>query len=172
MFGNGGKLGRRQALPADQKARSVGGAVIPPWPLPETGIAPAERRHPLQFPQLGLLIELAISEGRPDEVLRWYDRCEQARYAAINADIVADAVVKAYPERAAAIWQGLAEARIAQTSPAAYEEAALFLLKLRRVWVAQGKAAEWRGLVEQLRATNKRKRRLVETLDALLREQG
>jgi uncharacterized Zn finger protein len=158
--------------PPQPKARSVGGAVIPPWPLPGTGIPPAERRHPLLFPQVGLLIDLAISEGRPDEVLRWYDRREQARYTSIDADMVADAVVGAYPERAAAIWQGLAEARIAQTSPAAYQEAALFLRKLRRVWAQRGKLVEWRGYVEQLRATNKRKRRLVETLDVLLQERG
>jgi uncharacterized Zn finger protein len=121
---------------------------------------------------VGLLIDLAVSEGRPDEVLRWYDRRELARHASIDADMVADAVVKAYPERAAMIWQGLAEARIAQTSPAAYQEAALFLRKLRRVWAERGRAAEWRGYVEQLRATNKRKRRLVETLDMLLQERG
>jgi uncharacterized Zn finger protein len=163
-----------------REVRSVGGARPPAWPLPETGIPAAGsqdeakplRRYPLQFPQLGLLIELAISEGRPAEVLRWYDRRGAARQAHINDDSVADAIAQAYPERAAAIWQGLAEACIAQTNPAAYEEAALFLRKLRRVWAEHGKAAEWRGYVEQLRATNKRKRRLVETLDALLREQG
>jgi uncharacterized Zn finger protein len=130
------------------------------------------RRHLLPFPQVSLLIELAISEGRPDEVLRWYDRRGTVRFAQINADAVADAVVRAYPERAAAIWQALAEARIAQTSPAAYEEAAGFLRKLQRVQTERGQAAEWRAYVEQLRATNKRKRRLVETLDVLLRERG
>lgn len=152
-----------------QEAVSVGGTSIPAWPFPDTGIPPAERRHPLQFPQLGLLIELAISEGQPAEVLRWYDRRGSARYVQINDDAVADAMVKAYPERAAAIWQELAESRIVQTSPAAYEEAALFLRKLRRVWGEQGKTVEWRPYVEGLRAANKRKRRLVETLDALLR---
>ncbi len=153
-------------------ARSVGSAVIPAWPLPETGIPPTERRYPLQFPQPGLLIELAISKGQPAEVLHWYDRRGTARHAPINDDSVADAVARAYPERAAAIWQALAEARIAQTSPAAYEEAALLMRKLRHVWAERGKAAERRGYIEQLRAANRRKRRLMETLDALLRERG
>lgn len=45
-------------------ARQAGNTAIPAWPLPETGIPPTERRFPLQFPQLRLLIELAISEGR------------------------------------------------------------------------------------------------------------
>ena len=153
-------------------ARSAGGTSIPAWPLPETGIPPTEQRYPLPFPQLGILIELAISEGQPAEVLRWYDQRSPARFAPINADAVADAVAGLYPERAAAIWQQLAEARIAQTKPAAYEEAALFLRKLRRVWTEHGKAAEWQSYVEGLQATNKRKRRLMETLDALLRERG
>ena len=153
-------------------ARSAGGTTIPPWPLPETGIPSTEQRYQLQFPQLGILIDLAISEGQPTEVLHWYDRRGQARYVQINADAVADAVAGSYPERAAAIWQELAEAYIAQTKAAAYEEAALYLRKLRRVWTAHGKAAEWRSYVEGLRTANKRKRRLIETLDALLRERG
>jgi uncharacterized Zn finger protein len=156
--------------PPQRVARSVGGASLPAWPLPDTGIPPAERHHPLQFPQLGLLIELAIGAGRPADVLRWYDRRSAVRYAHLNDDTVADAVAQAYPERAAAIWQQLAEGRIAQTSPAAYEEAALFLRKLRRVWAEHGKAKEWRSYVEGLRAMNRRKRRLMETLDALLHE--
>ncbi|NJO82133.1 MAG: hypothetical protein HC828_04550, partial [Blastochloris sp.] len=115
--------------------------------------------------------ETVFKRGQ-DYERRWYDRRGTTRHAPINDDSVADAVARAYSERTAAIWQSLAEARIAQTSPAAYEEAALFLHKLRRVWVGLGKAAEWRAYVEELRAANRRKRRLMETLDALLRERG
>lgn len=158
-----GELPRREE-------RRVDGTAIPAWPLPGTGLPRAERRYPLQFPQLGLLIELAASAGRPDEVLRWYDRRAAGRLFGINDDMVADAVVQAYPERAAQIWQQLAEARIAQTNPAAYQEAALFLRKLRRVWTRQGQAAAWRAYAVRLRETNRRKRRLVETLDVLLQE--
>jgi uncharacterized Zn finger protein len=158
-----GELPRRQE-------RSINGTAIPAWPLPDTGLPRAERRYPMQFPQLGLLIELAASEGRPDEVLRWYDRRSPSRLSGINDDLVADAVVKAYPERAAAIWQQLAEAHIAQTNPAAYQEAALFLRKLRRVWARQGTEAAWRAYVAELRSANRRKRRLVEILDALAGE--
>lgn len=130
----------------------------------------SERRHPLQFPQLGLLIALAIDEGRPDDVLRWYDQRSPSRPSGINDDMVADAVAQAYPERAATIWQQLAEARIAQTSPATYLEAAVFLRKLRRLRARQGRVPAWCEYVVRLRETNRRKRRLVETLDALLRE--
>jgi uncharacterized Zn finger protein len=153
-----------------REVRVVGGSTIPAWPLPDIGMPRAERRYPLQFPQLGLLIELAASEGRPAEVLRWYDQRSAGRHFHINDDMVADAVVQAYPERAAQIWQQLAEARIAQTNPAAYQEAALFLRKLRRVWARQGKGAAWRDYLAELQAANRRKRRLIETLDALTRE--
>lgn len=157
------------ALPQRQE-RVVGERAIPAWPLPDTGLPHAERRYPLQFPQLGLLIELAASEGRPNEVLRWYDQRSTGRFFGINDDMVADAVVQTHPARAAAIWQQLAEARIAQTNPASYQEAAVFLRKLRRVWTQQGQAAAWSRYVAELRAANRRKRRLIETLDALILE--
>jgi uncharacterized Zn finger protein len=158
-----GELPRREE-------RRVTGMPIPAWPLPETGLPRAERRYPLPFPQLSVLIELAASEGRPDEVLRWYDRRAAGRLSGINDDLVADAVAQAYPDRAAQIWQQLAEAHIAQTNPASYQEAALFLRKLRRVWARQGREAAWRNYLTELRAANRRKRRLVEVLDALARE--
>lgn len=156
----------------ERVARSAGGTNIPPWPLPETGIAATEQRCVLQFPQLRTLIELAISEDRPAEVLRWYDQRSPALYAPVNPDVVAEAVAGSYPERSAAIWQKLAEECIAQTKPAAYEVAAVYLRKLRRVWTEHGQASEWRSYVEALGAANKRKRRLIETLDALLCERG
>jgi uncharacterized Zn finger protein len=120
------------ALP-QRTERSVGQRTIPAWPLPDSGLPQTERRYPLQFPQLGLLIELAAAEGRPDEVLRWYDQRSKGRFFNINDDMVADAVVQTHPARAAAIWQQLAEACIAQTNTASYQEAAVFLRKLRRV---------------------------------------
>jgi len=156
-------------LPRREEPR-INGTAIPAWPLPDTGLPRAERRYPMAFPQLSVLIELAASEGQPDEVLRWYDRRGPGRVSGINDDMVADAVVREYPERAMQIWRQLAEARIAQTNPAAYQEAALFLRKLRRVWARQGQEAAWRAYVAELRSANRRKRRLVEILDALAGE--
>jgi uncharacterized Zn finger protein len=153
-----------------RSAQVVGGRDIPAWPLPKTGLPQLERHYPLQFPQVGLLITLAATEDRPADVLYWYDRRSAGRSFQINDDMVADAVAQAYPERAAGIWKQLAEARIAQTNPAAYQEAAVFLRKLRQVWLRQGKAGNWRTYVNDLRTANRRKRRLIETLDSLLSE--
>jgi uncharacterized Zn finger protein len=80
---------------------------------------------------------------------------------------VAQAVAGAYPERAIAIWKRLAENQIAQTKPRAYEQAGVYLTKLRRILHSQGKGAEWNSYAAGLRSANIRKRRLLEVLDGL-----
>jgi len=143
-------------------------AALPPWPLPDTGLPRRVRTHPIQFPHVPMLIALAISERRPAEVLRWYDAPRTGQLVPISHDQVADAVADTYPERAAQIWQRLAEGCIAQTTPSAYIEAAKYLRKLRRMWAGEAQTAAWHAYVVGLREANRRKRRLVETLDQLL----
>ncbi len=120
---------------------------------------------------LNILIELAADERRPDEGLRWYDQrpAGAGGWSAINPDLVADAVAETHPERAITIWKQLAEAQIAQTNPRAYEVAAAYLRKLGRLLERQKRADEWRRYIAGLREANKRKRRLLEVLDGLIR---
>ena len=151
--------------------RIVGDRRIPPWPLPETGLPrPAAPRWPMQFPLINVLIELAVDERRPDEVLRWYDRRRIGGgiWSPINDNLVADAVADAYPDRAIAIWKKLAEDQIGLTQTRAYEVAVGFLRKMGRVMEPLGRADEWRRYIAQLRQTHARKRRLVEMLDNLV----
>ena len=81
-------------------------------------------------------------------MLRWYDQPAQGReaWASVNHDRVAE---------------------IAQTNTAAYEEAAVSLRKLGQLRQQQGRMDGWRSYIADLRAANKRKRRLMETLDRL-----
>jgi uncharacterized Zn finger protein len=44
------------------------------WPLPESGLQAATRHFQVEPPMTNALIDIAIAEKRPDEVLRWYDR--------------------------------------------------------------------------------------------------
>jgi uncharacterized Zn finger protein len=157
----------------DVAERVVGGQTIPPWPLPTTDLPASTHGWRPQFPLLNVLIELAVDEGRPDEVLRWYDqrRAGVGGWMAINHDLVADAIADMYPDRAIAIWKQLAEAQIAQTSPSAYQMAAGYLRKLGRLLGQRGRVGEWRHYLAGLREANKRKRRLLEILDGL-RDQG
>ncbi len=43
------------------------------WPLPETGVEEAKETARSQFPITTVLIDIAIAEKRPEDVLRWYD---------------------------------------------------------------------------------------------------
>ena len=152
--------------------RDIAGQVIPPWPLPASGLPPAGRSWALSFPALALLIAIAADERRPADVLHWYDsrRNVPATQRAVDDSLVADAVAEEFPERAITIWRALAEEQIAQTKPAAYLVAGDYLRKLRAAYARRDRLAEWRDYVATLRQDNRRKRRLVEVLDLLAAE--
>lgn len=109
----------------------------PSWPLPETGVIETIERRETQFPQTETLIDIAIFEKRPDDVIRWYDQRKS---------------------------QGI---RIALTTPKAYEVAAGYLRKAQRVLKKLGREKEWQNYLTELREANARKRRLLEILDSL-----
>ena len=141
------------------------------WPLSESELKTTTGRLPIQPPMTDVLIDLAIVEKRPDEVLRWYDRRKPRSRGWdsgwLTEDRVAEAVMARYPERAVAIWKQLAEEQIALTKPKAYEAAADYLGKVGRVLKQQGKEQDWQGYLTALRRAHERKRRLVDTLDIL-----
>jgi uncharacterized Zn finger protein len=118
-----------------------------------------------------VLIEIAIAEKRPDEVLRWYDRRKPRSrgwdWGWSTEDRIAEAVAAKYPERAVAIWKQLAEAQVALTKPNAYDIAAGYLRKVGRVLKQQGKGQDWQSYLAALRQANERKRRFVDVLDIL-----
>jgi uncharacterized Zn finger protein len=115
-----------------------------------------------------VLIEIAIREKQPDQVLRWYDqRPGVAAGVGWMADRVATAVMEYAPERAAALWKKLAEREIAAVKPSAYEAAAVYLRKLSSLLKKLDSEAEWKAYLAGLRAAHARKRRLMEILDTL-----
>jgi uncharacterized Zn finger protein len=154
------------------KAASKQGA----WPLPTLPRPEPSRRRgftPEPGPHLGVLLDLAIAEKRPDDVLAVYDRLRASRgntywggYGGED-ERVADAVAATHPDRALAIYRKHAEGLIAQTNVSAYEEAARYLRKARKVLHKLGRDAEWDRLVATIREQNARKRRLLEVLDGL-----
>ncbi len=157
------------ALP--RRTEKAGGKVGPSWPLPETGVeAPAGVRRS-DFPLTGTLIDIAIAEKRPDEVVRWYDRNKLQRtgwgwsWDSPDEDVIAGAIVEAYPERALEIWKRLAESHIAETKPRAYEVAAGFMRSICRTLKKLDREQEWDKYLMELRQNNVRKRRLVEILN-------
>jgi uncharacterized Zn finger protein len=169
--------GRAKAPRAAARAAATVSWPLPPLPYPEAG---AQRRLPAWQPNephahWDVLIDLAIQDKRPDDVLAWYDRlCGAHRRGGYGvygtgarAEQVADAVAAAHPDRALAIYLDLAERQIAATNPAAYGEAARHLAKVRKLLTAAGRADEWARILADVRTRNARKRRLMETLDRL-----
>jgi uncharacterized Zn finger protein len=139
------------------------------WSLPESGLDRAGVDHRNRFPLIGDLIDIAILEKKPDQVLKWYDQRPKGRFGCpwLDEDAIAEAVQVQAPERAVAIWKNKAERLIAQVKPSAYQEAAKFLHKAGVVMAKQNNQAQWDQYLGSLRETHARKRRLIEIMDGL-----
>lgn len=141
------------------------------WPLPGTGLQNGGERRQMDFPLAETLIDIAISENKPDEVIRWYDQRKTGglgwRWSGSQDEAVAEALAGQYPDRAVSIWKSLAESQIALTKPKAYTVAAGYLRKVRSLLKKMGKEKEWRHYLKKLRQANARKIRLMEILDTL-----
>jgi uncharacterized Zn finger protein len=165
------RSGRGRA-PAAQSAASS------PWPLPEL---PSELRQDearAAFrpagPHFNVLLDLALEEQRPEDILRWYDawRGDDQRRSGRSGGTgyearVADAVARTHPDRAAELYRNIIETSVAQTSPSAYEAALPYLRKLRALLDKLGRSEEWGSYLARLRETERRKRRFMEVLDRL-----
>ena len=139
------------------------------WPLPESGLDRPEADQRNRFPLIGDLINIAILEKKPDQVLKWYDQRPKGHFGwlGVDEDAIATAVQAHAPDRAVAVWKNKAERLIAQVKPNAYQEAAKYLRKAGEVMARQNKQVQWDQYLSSLRETHARKRRLIEILDGL-----
>lgn len=145
----------------------------PTWPLPETGVKEDRETRKSESPMIDVLIDIAIEEKRPDEVLRWYDQRKSKKQIfggwgdGYQEDQIAKAVADHYPDRALAIWKNVAEKQVALTKPKAYEAAAIYLRKVHSLLKKLKREEEWRDYFSKLRQANARKTRLIEILSRL-----
>ena len=147
----------------------------PIWPLPESGLADTERSGPRSFPLTESLMDIAIAEKKPSEVLRWYElytgrknNSLDFRYLYTNWDSrVAEAVSFAYPDKAITIWKGISEGLIGETKPKSYETASIYLAKIRNLLSGQGRIEEWDQYLRKIKESNRRKQRLLQVLDTI-----
>ena len=175
------RLGAENAAPASSGATvdDSGSASedatdhLPPWPLPPTGLpdpVPYGREQP---PLARALLDIALAESRLDDVLTWFDRLRARQSAGFfygdPSASVARAVERSHPERAIAIWDDLAARAIAQTKTDAYLEGARYLEYAGRIEERRGNLAAWRTRILDLQARERRKWRLREILDDLLK---
>ncbi|MBW2631613.1 MAG: SWIM zinc finger domain-containing protein [Deltaproteobacteria bacterium] len=139
------------------------------WSLPESGLERPDADKHSRFPLIGDLIDIAILEKKPDQVLHWYDQRPKDRFGGYGVDggVIATAIQDYAPDRAVAIWKDKAERLIAQVKPSAYREAAKYLRKAGVVMSKQKKQAQWDQYLRSLRDAHARKSRLIEILDSL-----
>ena len=107
------------------------------WPLPPPEVEVSTHSKATEAPMTGILIQLAIAEKKPDEVLKWYDYAGRKKGGSrlsdflVDATKVAEAIKSAYPDRAIAIWQETAEGHIAQVNTSGYEASVPYLRKMK-----------------------------------------
>jgi uncharacterized Zn finger protein len=141
------------------------------WPLPSPEVEPpvtGKRSGYQGFPDLTTLIDIAIMEKRFDEVVDLYQRLRKTKRWGRETDkSVAQAVANTHPDVALGIWQDIVHGLIGQVKPKAYEEAAVYLRLIRKVYTQDHRIEDWQELLEGLRRKHKAKRRLMGVLDTL-----
>jgi uncharacterized Zn finger protein len=145
---------------------------VPAWPLPACEVTGMNERRETTAPMIEALIDIAIAEKRPDDVLRWYDQRAPRKipawgYGWRDDDRIATAVVDAYPDRAIAIWKKMVESQLVHAEVRAYETAATYLRKIHGACKKHGQEQEWKTYLTALRQANLRRPRLVQILDSL-----
>lgn len=80
---------------------------------------------------------------------------------------IANAVKDKYPEVAIGIWKNIAEDLISKTKVSSYEEASMYLRKIKETLESIGKTEEWEAYLRQIREANRLKKKLLEILDRL-----
>jgi len=80
---------------------------------------------------------------------------------------VAQAVANTHSQVALDIWKGVVDGLIGQVKPKAYEEAAVYLRLMEKVYSRNQRLTDWQELLRELRKKHKLKRRLIGTLDSL-----
>lgn len=152
------------------KGRKRKGEPNDKWPLPKTEFE--KDIDASEGPMIHLLIELAIAEKKPKEVLKWYDlKAPTTHYSwgyMYKPSLeVAQSIKEKYPDRAIEIWKMIAESKISRVEVSGYREAGTFLREVRDTLKRLNREKEWESYLSELRDQNKRRPRCLEVLDGL-----
>lgn len=144
------------------------------WPLPPAPLAPrspeptsTQRFRPQ--PYFDVLIDLAIHEERPDDVVTWFDRLvAQGDWRGRpnpNHLRIAEAIAATHLDRAVAIYRNLAMATAAGSNVKAYPEVAAYMKSIKHLLQQAGREDQWLAILQEMRTQHARKSRLMEALD-------
>ena len=152
----------------------------PSWPLPVPEyLLPqmsARSARSTPRPRFDVLLDMAIEDKRPDDVLRWYDRMTAHKDSNRGPhrwdsygdfDRVAKAIAAAHPERALEIYQRKLDSYLKQTGISAYETCAACLRNMRPIFKAMDQEDRWNELLADIRHNYRNRPRFMEILDKL-----
>ncbi len=138
------------------------------WPLPPSGLLPPKAKGGADVhPDTDVLIDIAIYEKRPDDVLKWYHLGHKSPCYHETDNSVAEAVKSTHPDEALTIWKRVVEWEIDRVKPASYKVAVAYLKKVRALYQKRKRPDEWNAYLSTLKLQHKAKRRLVEMLGSL-----
>lgn len=114
------------------------------WPLPDTGIESLNVSRAEKSQHAEVLIDIAISEKKTEDVLKWFEIYKKKRnnFGDRVKDDVATAIVQEFPGKPVALWKELAEKYISVTNVGSYSVGAQYLRKAQKIIKQSGKAAE------------------------------
>jgi uncharacterized Zn finger protein len=156
---------------------------VPDWPLPMPEYLIKHSVRALAAPEkpqphYDVLMELAIDQKRPDEVLQWYDKLTATTPASAHHrwsaavigrlgydDRIAQAVAVTHPDRALAIYRRGLDANLPHADPRAYDTCAHYLRKIKPILHALGRDDDWARLLADIRLNYRNRPRFMEILD-------
>ena len=167
-------------LPSQSKA-SAKSLVNAEWPLPMPAyllplLGNETKFRPSTGPHFDVLIDMAITDRRHDDVLRWYDAMTAGQKHRMSmtwydsggcGDRVAAAVADSHPERSLAIYRQRVDDLLPRASVSTYEAIAGYLRKMRPILQRLHRDSEWDGLLADIRLHYKNRPRFIDILGKL-----
>ena len=155
--------------------------IDPAWPLPVPDylVPRLSSRSAKSAPQphFSVLLDMAIEDKRPADVLRWHDKMIAHEKHAnrgphywdhhFDSDRVAKAITVAYPERALEIYQRKLDSHLKSAGTSAYETCADCLRNMRPIFKSLDQEDRWDELLADIRHNYRNRPRFMETLDKL-----
>jgi uncharacterized Zn finger protein len=139
--------------------------------LPASGFLDPGSWRVQSAPFYGILIEKAVADRQPEEAVMWFDRFRNERTrpwgSAYPEDKLWDAVAERFPDRALRYWMERAERETLTTTPKGYEQAIIYLKKVRALMDGQGRTGEWAHYIGGIRSAHARKKKFIGMLDVL-----
>lgn len=149
------------------------------WPLPVPDYLLAlmdnSRRPYAAGPHLDVLLDMAIADKRPADVLHWFDEMTRGSknsgpdqyYSYDISGRVAKAIAGTHPERAIEIYRQELERQLPHASTTAYENCVVCLRQMRPIFKQLDREDYWTELVADIRQQYRNRPRFMEMLERL-----